>query len=42
MKRLLNYSFEWVLPGHGRRAHQTKEVMRQSLINCIAWMETIK
>jgi glyoxylase-like metal-dependent hydrolase (beta-lactamase superfamily II) len=39
MKRLLDYRFEWVLPGHGRRAHQPADVMHQSLIDCIAWME---
>jgi glyoxylase-like metal-dependent hydrolase (beta-lactamase superfamily II)/ferredoxin len=39
MKRLLGYRFEWVLPGHGRRAHEPEDVMHQSLINCIEWME---
>jgi glyoxylase-like metal-dependent hydrolase (beta-lactamase superfamily II)/ferredoxin len=42
MKRLLDYRFEWVLPGHGRRAHLPYERMHQSLIDCIAWMETTK
>jgi len=42
MRRLLDFRFEWVLPGHGRRAHQSQDVMHQSLINCIKWMETIK
>jgi glyoxylase-like metal-dependent hydrolase (beta-lactamase superfamily II)/ferredoxin len=42
MKRLLNVPFEWVLPGHGRRAHQTQDAMHQSLIDCIAWMEKTK
>ena len=42
MKRLLDYRFEWVLPGHGRRAHQPAAVMHQSLIDCIAWMQTKK
>jgi len=42
MKRLLDFRFEWVLPGHGRRAHLPPDVMRQSLIDCIAWMETGK
>ena len=42
MKRLLDYRFEWVLPGHGRRAHQPADVMHQSLIDCIAWMQTKK
>jgi len=42
MKRLLDVPFEWVLPGHGRRAHQTQDAMHQSLINCIEWMEKTK
>lgn len=42
MARLLDFEFEWVLPGHGRRAHQPAAVMRQSLIDCIAWMKTKK
>lgn len=42
MKRLLDFRFEWVLPGHGRRAHQPTEAMHQSLIDCIAWMATKK
>ena len=37
MKRLADYSFEWVLPGHGRRLHST--AMKQELQRCIAWME---
>jgi len=39
MKRLLDVRFEWVLPGHGRRAHLPFEVMHQKLIDCINWME---
>jgi len=39
MKRLLALEFEWVLPGHGRRAHQPRDLMRQKLIDCITWME---
>jgi hypothetical protein len=31
-----------VLPGHGRRAHQPADVMHQSLIDCIAWMQSKK
>ncbi|MEM9152576.1 MAG: MBL fold metallo-hydrolase, partial [Cyanobacteria bacterium P01_F01_bin.3] len=38
MKRLADYSFEWVLPGHGRRWHS--KVMAQELQTCIDWMET--
>ena len=39
MNRLLDVRFEWVLPGHGRRAHLPFEVMHQKLIDCINWME---
>lgn len=39
MERLLGYEFEWVLPGHGRRAHLPKDEMRESLEKCIAWMK---
>ena len=39
MKRLLDLDFEWVLPGHGRRAHFPQDVMHQKLIDCISWME---
>jgi ferredoxin len=42
MKRLLDFRFEWVLPGHGRRAHQSQDVMHQKLIDCIEWMERTK
>jgi glyoxylase-like metal-dependent hydrolase (beta-lactamase superfamily II)/ferredoxin len=38
MKTLLDYSFEWVLPGHGRRYHADPKIMRQSLEKCIDWM----
>jgi glyoxylase-like metal-dependent hydrolase (beta-lactamase superfamily II)/ferredoxin len=42
MKRLLDFRFEWVLPGHGRRGHQPQDVMREKLIECIEWMEKTK
>ncbi|MBW4521571.1 MAG: MBL fold metallo-hydrolase [Scytolyngbya sp. HA4215-MV1] len=41
MKKLTHYSFEWVLPGHGRRYHATPAAMQQQLQQCIAWMETV-
>jgi glyoxylase-like metal-dependent hydrolase (beta-lactamase superfamily II)/ferredoxin len=40
MRRLLDYRFEWVLPGHGRRANQPAAALRKSLTECISWMET--
>ncbi len=39
MQKLANYSFEWVLPGHGRRHHADAETMRHQMQQCIAWME---
>ncbi|MGZ5440745.1 MAG: MBL fold metallo-hydrolase [Thermoanaerobaculia bacterium] len=38
MERLLDYSFEWVLPGHGRPVRLPPDAMRESLLRCIAWM----
>jgi len=40
MERLLDYSFEWVLPGHGgwHRAESAAE-MRRELERCVAWMK---
>jgi glyoxylase-like metal-dependent hydrolase (beta-lactamase superfamily II) len=38
MERLLDYGFEWVLPGHGRRVHLSSSLMREQLKQCIARM----
>ena len=38
MERLLDYSFEWVLPGHGRPIRLPREEMHASLERCIQWM----
>jgi glyoxylase-like metal-dependent hydrolase (beta-lactamase superfamily II) len=41
MERLLDFRFEWVLPGHGWRWHApSPEAMRAELTKCIAWMKT--
>jgi len=40
MERLLDYRFEWVLPGHGRPVHLPAEAMHASLEKCVAWMKT--
>lgn len=40
MRKLANYSFEWVLPGHGRRHHADREIMHQQMHQCIKWMES--
>lgn len=39
MERLLAYSFEWVLPGHGRIHHASAEDMHGHLEGCVAWMK---
>jgi glyoxylase-like metal-dependent hydrolase (beta-lactamase superfamily II)/ferredoxin len=39
MERLLDYRFEWVLPGHGRPVHLDASAMRVSLERCISWMK---
>lgn len=36
---LLNYDFEWVLPGHGRRIHLSSSLMREQLEACVARMK---
>lgn len=40
MKKLANYDFEWVLPGHGRRHHADVETMRQQMQKCITCMSS--
>jgi glyoxylase-like metal-dependent hydrolase (beta-lactamase superfamily II)/ferredoxin len=39
MKRLLDYRFEWVLPGHGRRAHLSSSLMHTQIEQCVARMK---
>lgn len=38
-QKLVNYSFEWVLPGHGRRYHADRETMQQKMQQCLEWMK---
>ncbi|MEO0456029.1 MAG: MBL fold metallo-hydrolase [Cyanobacteria bacterium P01_A01_bin.114] len=38
MQRLLDYSFEWVLPGHGRRYHADRQTMAAEMQHCVEWM----
>ena len=40
MEKLLDYDFEWVLPGHGRIHYDSRENMRGHLERCIEWMKT--
>ena len=39
MEKLAQYSFEWVLPGHGRRYHGDKVTMSKQMEQCLAWMK---
>jgi len=39
MERLLDYEFEWVLPGHSAPANFPKAKMKQELEKCIKWMK---
>ena len=39
MAKLAQYSFEWVLPGHGRRYHSDLQTMQQQIADCITWMK---
>jgi hypothetical protein len=40
MQRLLDYRFEWVLPGHGRIHHAPAGEMRAELVRCVEWMRS--
>jgi glyoxylase-like metal-dependent hydrolase (beta-lactamase superfamily II)/ferredoxin len=42
MERLLDYRFEWVLPGHGRIHHDTADDMRAHLERCVEWMKSVR
>ena len=39
MEKLANYSFEWVLPGHGRRYHGDRSTTKRQMQQCIDWMK---
>lgn len=39
MEKLTKYSFEWILPGHGRRYHSDQETVQAQMEQCIAWMK---
>jgi glyoxylase-like metal-dependent hydrolase (beta-lactamase superfamily II)/ferredoxin len=38
MKTLAQYSFEWVLPGHGRSFHGDRQTMQEQMETCLDWM----
>jgi hypothetical protein len=42
MERLLEYDFEWVLPGHGRIHQDERESMREQLRGCVEWMKSVR
>jgi glyoxylase-like metal-dependent hydrolase (beta-lactamase superfamily II) len=39
MERLMDFRFEWVLPGHGQRYHSPEPKMRELLEDCVRWMK---
>jgi glyoxylase-like metal-dependent hydrolase (beta-lactamase superfamily II)/ferredoxin len=39
MEKLAQYSFEWVLPGHGRRYHGDVDTTKEQMQQCIKWMK---
>jgi glyoxylase-like metal-dependent hydrolase (beta-lactamase superfamily II)/ferredoxin len=41
MEKLLDYTFEWVLPGHGRIHHATDQQNKQELRALITWMRSV-
>lgn len=41
MKKLLDYDFQWVLPGHGDMHRDSAAVMKEHLSRCISWMKTL-
>jgi len=41
MARLLDYRFEWVLPGHGRIGHGDAAEIHEHLERCVEWMESV-
>jgi glyoxylase-like metal-dependent hydrolase (beta-lactamase superfamily II)/ferredoxin len=42
MKRLAEYDFEWILPGHSGRAHYPLDEMKKKMAECVAWMVSVK
>jgi hypothetical protein len=40
MEKLLEYQFEWVLPGHGDMHRAGARTMHRELERCVAWMKT--
>ena len=38
MKRLADYQFEWVLPGHGQKVHLPATEMREQIVRLVEEM----
>jgi glyoxylase-like metal-dependent hydrolase (beta-lactamase superfamily II)/ferredoxin len=38
MVRLSRHAFEWILPGHGRRCHFSRDEMHAQMERCVEWM----
>lgn len=41
MRRLAEYDFEWILPGHSGRARYPLREMKGKMAECVAWMESV-
>lgn len=39
MEKLADYTFEWVLPGHGRRYHGSTDETERQMQQCLEWMK---
>jgi len=40
MEKLQNFSFEWILTGHGQRIHLPEEQMRTEMAKVVTWMRS--
>jgi len=41
MRRLADYDFEWILPGHGQRVRLSADEMRRQMLNLVARMASL-
>ncbi len=41
MEKLLQFEFQYILPGHGRRAQYSNEQMKFEMEKCIQWMKDV-
>lgn len=42
MGKLVDYDYEWVLPGHGRRIKANKFALKEHIELCVEWMLSLK